>query len=108
MGAVLNDRQIERCQNTCQILLARQKRKSFLHQIVTRDEKWIYFQNPKRKKSWIDLAQPTSSSKPNRFERKTMLCVWWNQEGVIYELLKLDETVNSPLSTTDQIAPCSA
>ena len=46
----LNDRQMER-QNTCQILLARQKRKSFLHRIVTGDKKWIYFQNPKRKKS---------------------------------------------------------
>jgi len=49
------------------------------------DEKWIYFQNPKRKKSWIDPTQPsTSSSKPNRFGRKTMLCIWWDQEGVIY------------------------
>jgi len=47
----LNDRQMKRRQNTCQILLARQKRKSFLHRIVTGDEKWIYFQNPKRKKS---------------------------------------------------------
>ena len=42
----LNDRQMEWRQNTCQILLARQKRKSFLHRIVTGDEKWIYFQNP--------------------------------------------------------------
>jgi len=76
MDAELNDRQMERRQNTGQILLARQKRKSFLHQIVTGDEKWIYFRNPKRKKSWVDPAQPsTSSSKPNRFGRKTMLCV---------------------------------
>jgi len=72
----LNDRQMERRQNTCQILLARQKRKSFLHRIVTGDEKWIYFQNPKRKKSWVDPAQPsTSSSRSNHFGRKTMLCV---------------------------------
>jgi len=85
---------MERRQNTCQILLARQKRKSFLHRIVTGDKKWIYFQNPKRKKSWIDLAQ-TSSSKPNR-GWKTMLCVWWYQEGIIYyELLKPGETVNA-------------
>jgi len=105
----LNDRQMERRQNTGQILLARQKRKSFLHQIVT-DEKWIYFQNPKRKKSWVDSAQlSTSSSRPNRFGRKTMLCVWWDQEGVIYyQLLKPDETVNAHRSTTDQIASCSA
>ena len=70
----LNDRQMERRQNTCQILLARQKRKSFLHRIVTGDEKWIYFQNPKRKKSWVDPAQSsTSSSRSNYFGRKTML-----------------------------------
>ena len=67
----LNNKQMERRQ----ILLARQKRKSFLHGIVTGDEKWIYFQNPKRKKSWVDPAQSsTSSSRPNRFGRKTM-CV---------------------------------
>jgi len=88
---------MERRQNTCQILLARQKRKSFLRRIVTDDEKWIYFQNPKRKKSWVDPAQPsTFSSRPNRFGRKTMLCVWLDQEGVIhYELLKPGETVNA-------------
>jgi len=88
---------MERRQNTCQILLARQKRKSFLHRIVTGDEKWIYFQNPKRKKSWVDPAQPsTSSSRPNRFGRKTMLYVWWDQEGIIYyELLKPGEIVNA-------------
>ena len=87
------------------------KKKSFLHRIVTGDEKWIYFQNPKRKKSWVDPAQPSTSSRPNCFGRKTMLCVWWDQKGVIYyELLKPDETVNAHRlpSTTDQIAPCSA
>jgi len=63
---------------------------------VTGDEKWICFQNPKRKKSWVDPAQPsTSSSRPNRFGRKTV-CVWWDQEIVIYyELLKPGETVNA-------------
>jgi len=92
----MNDRQMERRQNTCQILLARQKRKSFLRRIMTGDEKWIYFQNPKCKKSWVDPAQPTSSSRPNRFGWKTMLCVWWDQEGVIYyEPLKPDETANA-------------
>jgi len=60
------------------------------------DEKWIYFQNPKRKKSWVDLAQPSTSSRPNRFGRKTMLCVWRDQESIIYyELLKPGETVNA-------------
>ena len=92
--------------------LSRQKRKSFLHRIVTGDEKWIYFQNPKRKKSWVDPAQLTSSSKSNHFGRKTMLCVWWDQEGVIYyKLKKSGETVKAHRYHQQLIkfrAPCSA
>ena len=67
MCHVLKDRQMERRQNTCKILLARQKRKSFLHRIITGNEKWIYFDNLKSKKSWVDPGQPsTSSARPNR------------------------------------------
>jgi len=39
------------------MLLARYKRKSFFHRIVTGDEKWIYFENPKRKRSWITSGE---------------------------------------------------
>ncbi|KAG5320002.1 MOS1T transposase, partial [Pseudoatta argentina] len=35
---------------TCELLLQRQKRKGFLHRIITGDEKWIYYSNPMRKK----------------------------------------------------------
>ena len=35
------------------------------------------------------------SQESNRFGRKTMLCVWWDQEVVYYELLKPGETVNA-------------
>ena len=38
----LNDRQMEKCKNICNILLARYKKKS-------RDENWVYFENSKRK-----------------------------------------------------------
>ena len=72
-----------------------QTKKKIIPASVIGDEKWIYFQNLKRKKSWIDPAQPSTSSRPNRFRRKTMLCVWWDQEGVYYELLKPGETVNA-------------
>ncbi|GFW83191.1 mariner Mos1 transposase [Trichonephila clavipes] len=34
---------------TCEMLLQRHEIKSFLYRIVTGDEKWIYFENPKRK-----------------------------------------------------------
>lgn len=93
----LNERQMENRKNTCEILLQRHERKSVLHRIVTGDEKWIYFKNPKRKKSWVNPGQPsTSTAKPDRFGKKTMLCVWWDQKGVVYhELLKPGETVNT-------------
>ena len=79
------------------MLLARYKRKSFLHRIVTGDEKWIYFENPKRKRSWVFPGEPsTSTARPNRYEWKTMFCVWWDQKGMIYyELLKPGEIVNT-------------
>jgi len=34
----------------CTSLLFCHKKKQFLYQIVTNDEKWIYYDNPKRKK----------------------------------------------------------
>lgn len=93
----LNDRQMEKRKTTCETLLLRHERKSVLHRIVTSDEKWIYFKNPKRKKSWVNPGEAsTSTAKPDRFGKKTMLCVWWDQRGVVYhELLKPGETVNA-------------
>jgi len=85
----LNERQQENLKTICEMLLARYKRRSFLHWIVTGNEKWIYFENLKRKRSWV-------TARPNRYGWKIMLCVWWDQKGVIYyELLKPGETVNT-------------
>ena len=70
----LNERQQENRKTTCEMLLAKYKKKSFLHRIVTGDEKWIYFENLKRKRS-LTLGEPsTSTARPNRYGRKTMLC----------------------------------
>lgn len=94
---MLNERQMENRKVTCEMLLRRYERKSFLHRIVTGDEKWIFFENPKRKKSWLSHGEASSSTaKPNRFGQKAMLCVWWDQKGIVYfELLKPGETVNT-------------
>ena len=49
-----------------EILLARQKRKDFLHRIVTGNKKWIYFDNPKQRKSInIDTEAEYSRQKSN-------------------------------------------
>ena len=80
------------------MLLARYKRKSFLHRIVTGDEKWIYFENPKHKRSWVTPGDEssTSTARSNRYGRKTMLCVWWDQKGdKTWLLIKPGETVNT-------------
>ena len=38
----------------------------------------------------------TSTARLNRFGRKKMLCVWWDQRSVVfYELLKPEEMVNT-------------
>ena len=47
-----NDSQLEKRKNTCNILIARYKRKSFLHRTVTGDEKWMYFENLNLKNCW--------------------------------------------------------
>ena len=48
----LKPRDVERRLFTCEQLLQREKRKGFLHRIVTDDEKWIHHDNPKRRRSW--------------------------------------------------------
>ncbi|UYV83678.1 SETMAR [Cordylochernes scorpioides] len=86
---------IERHIFTCKLLLKRQNRKGFLHRIVTGDEKWIPYDNPKRKKSWVKPGHAsTSTAKPNIHGKKLMLCIWWDQLRVIYyELLQPNETI---------------
>ncbi|GBP57340.1 Glucose-6-phosphate exchanger SLC37A2 [Eumeta japonica] len=70
-------------------------RKSFLHRIVTGDEKWIYYDNPKRRKSWGPPGHAaTSTAKPNIHKKKLLLFIWWDQLGMVYyELLNPREII---------------
>ncbi|GFU00651.1 mariner Mos1 transposase [Trichonephila clavipes] len=76
-------------------LLASQRRKGFLHRIVTGDEKWVRYDNPKRRKSWgYPGHASTSMAKPNIHGSKVMLSILWDQIGIVYyELLKPTETI---------------
>ena len=77
------------------MLLGRHKKKSFLHRIDTGDEKWIHYDNPKRKKSYVKPGQPAkSTAKPNIHGAKVIFCIWCDQKNVLYcELLKPVETI---------------
>ena len=72
------------------------REKSFVHWIVTGDEKWVHYDNPKRKKSYVKPGQTAKSTvKPNIHAAKVMLCIWWDQKGVLYyDPLKPGETIN--------------
>ncbi|GFX99495.1 mariner Mos1 transposase [Trichonephila clavipes] len=93
----LTECQQENRKFVCEMLLARYKHKSYIHRIVTGNEKWIYFENVKRNRSYVHPGKPSkSNTRLNRFGRKTMLCIFWDQEDPIYyELLKPSETVNT-------------
>ena len=88
-----------------EMLLERHKKKSFLHRIITGDEKWIHYDNPKRNKSYVKPGQPAkSTAKPNVHDAKVMLCIWWDQKGVLYyELLTPGETINGERYRTQLI-----
>ena len=47
----LKPRDVERRLFACE-QFERQRQKGFLHRIVTGDEKWVHYDNPKRRKSW--------------------------------------------------------
>jgi len=68
-------------------------KKDFLHQIIIGDEKWILYDNLKRRKSWVDLSQPITV-KLNIPAKKILFCIWWDIKGIVYyELSNPGETV---------------
>jgi len=71
----LKPRDVEWRLFACEQLLERQRRKGFLHRIVTGDEKWFHYDNPKRRKSWgVPGHACTLTAKPNIHGSKVMLC----------------------------------
>ncbi|CAK9833045.1 Histone-lysine N-methyltransferase SETMAR [Anthophora retusa] len=85
--------------NICASLRDRQNNRSFLDQIITGDEKWILYCNPKRKRQWLSPGQSSlQCPKPGLHPRKVLLCVWWDIREIIhFELLKQNQAVTAEI-----------
>ncbi|UYV83676.1 SETMAR [Cordylochernes scorpioides] len=83
---------IERRICTCELLLKRQNRKGFFASNRDGGRKVDSLRQPKAQK--IPGHASASTAKPNIHGKKLMLCIWWDQLGVIYyELLQPNETI---------------
>ena len=85
----LSENNEKRRKNFSEVLLKKQKIQNFKRRLVAGDEKWIFFDSPKKDKSWV-FPKETPSKKPKRniHGKKVILSVFWNQKGVIFfELL---------------------
>jgi len=94
----LKPRNVERRFFICEMLLARHKRKGFLHRIVTGHEKWIHYDNSKKRKSWGPPVMLQHRQPSRIFMEKTH--VFGGISLVYYELLKSNETITGALYRT--------
>lgn len=93
----LTERNLSDRVRICSSLLIRHNVEPFLDKLITGDEKWILYENIKRKKVYCKPGtSATIIAKPDLHQRKVMLCLWWDRRGpVYYELLKQGQTINA-------------
>ncbi|GFV25331.1 histone-lysine N-methyltransferase SETMAR [Trichonephila clavipes] len=84
---------------TCNLLLQRYNTEPFFDRLITADEKWVLYDNSKRKRQWLSPNEPPRrTAKPGLHPKKALLCVWWGIRGIVhFEVLKAGETVNADL-----------
>ncbi|GAV00503.1 hypothetical protein RvY_11342 [Ramazzottius varieornatus] len=77
--------------------LIRNKNESILDRILSCDEKWILYDNRKRKRLWLDKGQaPQQIPKPEINQRKIMVTVWWISRCFVhYDFLPPGKTINA-------------
>lgn len=71
----------------------------FLYRIITGDEKWCLYVNFKQRKEWVSPGEkPKPRIKQDLHPKKTMICVWWDSQGLLHwEMLKKNITVDKNL-----------
>ena len=71
---------------------------AFLDQIVTCDEKWIFYDNWQQPAQGLDRESPKHCPKPNLHPppKKVMVTVWWSAAHLIhYSFLNPDKTITA-------------
>ena len=69
----------------------RNKIDPFLKWMVTGGEKWVTYDNVKRKRSWSKSGEAAQMvAKPGLTARKVLLCVWWDWQRIVNQTLNLD------------------
>jgi len=64
--------------------------------MITGDEKWITYDNPTKKRSWIKKGEKAQAiAKLGLTRKKVMLCVW-DWKGIVHYELS-NQTINSEL-----------
>jgi transposase len=82
----------------CSSLLSRaNQKKGLLSKIITGDESWLLHVNRRKRRQHLRAGEPGKVFvKPERYQKKCMLCVFWDMSGVVYwELLSAKTTLNS-------------
>ncbi|PRD31669.1 UNVERIFIED_CONTAM: Histone-lysine N-methyltransferase SETMAR [Trichonephila clavipes] len=84
---------------TSNLLLQRYYTEPFLDRLITADEKWVLYDNPKRRSQWLSPKEPPRrTAKPGLHPKKALFCIWWGIRGIVhFEVLKPEETVNADL-----------
>ncbi|GAV06446.1 hypothetical protein RvY_16437 [Ramazzottius varieornatus] len=77
--------------------LIRNKKESISDRIITCDEKWILYNNRKRKRQWLDEGEELQEiPKPELHQKKVMVAVWWSSRGLVhYDSLPPGKTINA-------------
>lgn len=83
----------------CSSLISRKRRTDWIREIITGDEKWVLYVNHTRKRQWLPrTVDPEPDPKPEKHEKKVMMSVFWDSNGIIWwELLHTNEHINASI-----------
>ena len=93
------NRMLIAAQNLARHRDTRGHKQRFLYRIVTGDEKWCLYVNMKQRKQYVAPGEtPKPRIKQDLHPKKTMICVWWDWEGLLHwEMLEKNKTVEKDL-----------